>query len=267
MKILITGKNGYIANALNQWIQQTQADFCDVDVEMVSVRDKLPDDLSHYDIIVHTAAIVHKNEKKRSVEQYYAVNEALTIHLAEQAKAQGVRHFIFISTMAVFGVKDKMGVPVVIGKKTPCHPITHYAKSKRAAEIGLLALESDCFTVSIVRPPMVYGPNCPGNYVKLQALAGILPVFPFVENQRSILHIDNLSRFIWDRIERREGGFFHPQDKEYANTSLLVANMAKQQGKRVKLSKIMGRMVTLFRFPIVNKVFGNLVYDKEIDWR
>lgn len=89
------------------------------------------------------------------------------------------------------------------------------------------------------------------------------PVFPLINNKRSMIFIDNLSEFIRLIVDNQDYGLFFPQNREYVNTSDLVKLIAKYNSKNIYLSKELAFVVKLFgkRVPIINKVFGNLIFD------
>jgi len=113
---------------------------------------------------------------------------------------------------------------------------------------------------------MIYGKGSKGNYPKMAKLARKLPVFPDIDNQRSMLHIDNLCEFIRMMIRNSEHGQFFPQNKEYVRTSEMVKLIAAVHGKNIRLTRVLNPALKLLgRFVgQVNKAFGNLVYDKGI---
>lgn len=260
MNIVITGENGYIANQLYQNLSLRPA----VNSKLVSVREDLPE-FNIGDICIHMAALVHKKESTYSEQDYYKVNTELTGKLALKAKEQGVRHFIFMSTMAVFGVTEG-----VIDENVVCAPKTLYGKSKYAAEEILLALEDASFKVTIVRPPMVYGPNCPGNYALLSKFSHKLSLFPAIQNKRSMLYVGNLIEMIIHLIEYEDIGIFHPQDSSLICTSEMVEQIRLAQGKPMKLNKFAGKLVKVVfgKTVIYQKIFRDLYYtDKFAGYR
>ena len=176
-----------------------------------------------------------------------------------------ISQFIFMSTMSVYGKEGKLDQDVIINLNTQVDPKNFYALSKVEAELELGKLNDSTFKVAILRPPIVYGPDCPGNYSKLEKLAVQLPVFPLIENKRSMLYIDNLCQFVKEYIDSESFGLFLPQDIDYVNTSIMVKELAKRNGKSIHLSKTVGLIVKFigFRINVVNKIFGNLVYAKE----
>lgn len=256
MNILITGENGYISNEIYKYLN----DYHDILKQSVRNEEIKDIDFTRFDVVIHTAAIVHKKESHLSEIEYKKINTELTKILASKAKNAGVKQFIFFSTMAVFG--DVQGE---INLDTELEPISYYGKSKLEAEKCLQQLEDENFKVAIVRPPMVYGPNCPGNYALLRKLSLKTPIFPRIENRRSMIFIGNLVNFIEQLIVNNDSGVFHPQDPQFVDTSNLVKEIAKLNKKKVITTKVGAFLLRLVigKSNIYNKVFGNLVYHKD----
>ncbi|MBM7606284.1 UDP-glucose 4-epimerase [Metabacillus crassostreae] len=258
--ILITGINSYIGKSLKIWLEKYSDKYF---VELISLKnDRWKETtFTDYDVVLHVAGIAHVSTDPTMEDIYYRVNRDLTIEVAEKAKAEGVSQFIFLSSIIVYGDNEE-----VIDKNTIPMPSNFYGKSKLQAERGLENLETDAFKVAILRPPMIYGKGSKGNYIKLSKLAQILPFFPNVNNQRSMLHIDNLCEFIRLIIENEDAGLFFPQNSEYVKTSELVYIIAKIHGKKIKLVKIFNPILKVMgiKLNLLNKVFGNLVYEKSI---
>ena len=227
MKILITGNTSYAGRSLEKWLLQWPDKYL---IEYISLRNEewKDKDFSLYDVIFHVAAIVHQKEKPEMEELYYRVNRDLTIALANKAKNAGVKQFIFMSTLSVYGLVGTVGKEVMINKDTPCRPNSFYGKSKLEAEGLLERLQNEDFKVAILRVPMIYGPNCPGNYEQLRRITDKTPIFPSINNNRSMIFIDNLSEFVRLLIDNQDNGLFFPQNLEYINTSYLVALIAKE---------------------------------------
>ena len=154
----------------------------------------------------------------------------------------------------------------VIDRYTVPKPSNFYGTSKLQAEEGVMTLQDDKFKVAVLRPPMVYGKGSKGNYPKLANMAQKLPLFPDVDNERSMLHIDNLCEFIRCVVKNEESGVFFPQNKEYVKTSELVKLIAEAHGKNLKLTKLFNPVLMLMGnfMGMVNKAFGNLVYEKSM---
>lgn len=258
-RILITGADSYIGNSFEKWVKQWPDEYRVDTVDMIGDvwRKK---DFSGYDVVFHVAGIAHVGAKKKMEALYYKVNRDLTIETAEKAKADGVKQFIFMSSIIVYGSKVSY-----ITKDTEPNPDNFYGDSKLQAEEGIILLDSENFKVVVLRPPMIYGPGSKGNFPKLVKLAKILPIFPDFDNQRSMLYIDNLCEFIRGMIDNEEAGLFFPQNEEYVKTSEMVKTIAKVHGKKVILTKVFNPVLKLmFEISFVNKVFGNFVYEKSI---
>ena len=118
----------------------------------------------------------------------------------------------------------------------------------------------------ILRPPMIYGPGCKGNYPVLSLMARRLHFFPQVDNQRSMLFVGNLMAFVKLMIDNNESGTFFPQNAQYSNTSALVALIAAAHGRKIRLVRGFTWALKLLGVftPLVNKAFGDLSYDMEM---
>ncbi|MBO6357943.1 NAD-dependent epimerase/dehydratase family protein [Enterococcus casseliflavus] len=256
-RILITGANSYIGTSFENFMAQFGEDYQidTIDMRGNSWREK---DFSGYDSLIHVAGIVHVKEKNDQL--YYQVNRDLAVETAKKAKKDGVKQFIFFSSMSIYGMDTG-----VITKETKPNPKNAYGKSKLAAEELLRELQADDFQICVLRPPMIYGPNSVGNYPRLAKLAKKTPIFPKVNNQRSMLYIGNLSAFLKLMIDTTLSGTFHPQNKEYVNTSEMVKLIAKTNRKKLYLVPGFSGIITIFSSQVstLRKVFGTLVYDEK----
>jgi UDP-glucose 4-epimerase len=131
------------------------------------------------------------------------------------------------------------------------------------AENGIRPLNDDSFKVVILRPPMIYGKNSKGNYPILSKIAQKLPVFPYVNNQRSMLYVGNLAEFVRLMIDNEEQSTFWPQNPVYTNTSELVRLIASVHGRKAPLLKgtVWALKLMSHITGLVNKAFGSLIYD------
>jgi len=257
-KILITGANSYIGTSFEKWLaKEPEKDAVDT-VDMIGDSWKQKD-FSGYDVVFHVAGIAHVKETKKNKELYYKVNRDLSYETARKAKKEGVKQFIFLSTMSVYGVEKG-----IIDENTPLKPKTNYGKSKLEAEKLIIPLSNDKFKVAILRPPMIYGKGCKGNYPRLAKLALKTPIFPNIDNKRSMLYIDNLCEFVKFIIDDCSSGIFFPQNEEYVCTSKMVKLIAEAHGKKIRMTKLFNPLIRLLKIGIVNKVFGDLVYDKNL---
>ena len=260
-KILITGANSYIGTSFEKYIKENYPDEYIVDtVDMIdgSWREK---SFAGYDSVFHVAGIAHQKETKKNAHLYYEVNRDLAIETAKKAKSEGVKQFIFLSSMSVYGMDTG-----VITKETKPNPKSNYGKSKWQAEQKIAPLDSEDFKVCILRPPMVYGEGCKGNYQSLVKIAKVFPFFPNYKNRRSVIFIENLSKYVRESIERVLDGVYLPQNSEYICTCEMVSNIAKGLGKKLRLTKIFNPVIfVLIKVSLKGrKAFGNLIY-QDID--
>lgn len=261
-RVLITGKNSYIGISFEKWLMREPDKY---EVDLFSLRDRSwkKKDFSQYDVVFHVAGIAHVSSDPKMEELYYKVNRELTIETAKKAKAEGVKQFIFMSSIIVYG-NSSSNEKIIDLNKVPT-PSNFYGNSKLQAEEGIRGLESDKFKIVILRPPLIYGKGSKGNYPKLSKAAQKLPIFPDIDNERSMLHIDNLCEFIKVIIDNEESGLFFPQNKEYVKTSEMVKTIAEVHGKKIRLTKVFNPILKfMFGIGVVNKVFGNFVYEKSM---
>nr|WP_144927995.1 NAD-dependent epimerase/dehydratase family protein [Paenibacillus bovis] len=258
-KILITGKNSYVGRSLEKWLGNYPDGYS---IDSISLRNDTwkEKDFSKYDVVFHVAGIAHIKETKENAHLYYKVNRDLAIEVAQKAKNESVEQFIFLSSMSVYGIETG-----VIDKDSPLKPKSNYGKSKLEAEELITNLENSVFKVAILRAPMIYGKGCKGNYTRLAKLALKTPIFPDLDNKRSMIYIDNLSEFIKWVIDNCSSGLFFPQNNEYVNTSKMVEIIAKVNGKRILLTRLFNPLLFLIkRNETVSKVFGNLTYEETL---
>jgi len=264
-RILITGANSYIGTSFEKWVAQWPDKYSVDTVDMIDDTWKKKD-FSGYDVVFHVAGIAHVSADPKKEDLYYKVNRDLAIETAKKAKDDGVKQFIFMSSIIVYGDSSHVNRKRVITEDTIPSPTNFYGKSKLQAEEGIRSLESDGFKIVILRPPMIYGKGSKGNYPKLSKMAQKLPVFPDIDNERSMLHIDNLCEFIRLMIDNEESGLFFPQNREYVKTSEMVRLIAEVHGKKIKLTKMFNPILKLMSnfAGVVNKAFGNLVYEQSL---
>ena len=212
---------------------------------------------SEYDSVFHVAGIAHKKETKQNAYLYYEVNRDLAVKTAKKAKADGVGQFIFLSSMSIYGMDTG-----VITKETKPSPQSHYGKSKWQAEQEIAQLGSEGFQVCILRPPMVYGKGCKGNFNSVKKLVEKLPIFPYVKNQRSMIYIDNLSSFVRMCVDKELSGVYFPQNRGYISTVAMARGIATALQKKICLEYLTGAAVVVMRLflPIAKKGFGTLIY-------
>lgn len=255
-RILIAGVNSYIGvsfeNHVRQWPEEYAVDTVDLIGDGWKQRS-----FFGYDAVFYVAGIAHRKETAENALLYYQVNRDLAAEFAKKAKADGVGQLVFMSSMSVYGMERG-----VITPETVPTPKTNYGKSKLEAENALNALRDDTFRVAVLRPPMVYGKDCRGNFQQLLHLVQSSPVFPVVRNRRSMISIENLCEFVRMIVDSGEDGLFFPQNREYINTTDMARHMARESGKRVFFSRLAGLGVqALIPFVgVARKAFSTLIY-------
>lgn len=266
MKIIITGANSYIGNSIQSYIQSNDPmlEICQLDVDGDTWREF---DFYGYDVVVHVAAIVHRKDIK-SWELYEKVNVDLTLEIAEKAKSHGVKQFVFLSSMAVYGVeKTLFRKKSIISYQTVLNPSSMYGKSKYIAEQKLKEIETENFKVAIVRPPNVYGPGCRGGYISsYTSIVSKLPAIPkaFTSVKQSVLYIDNLSRLIYLIIIRQKNGVYTPQDETSISAVEIMQYISEALGLNKKVSVVLGWFVCMIAFcPLVRKGYGGVSYNQD----
>lgn len=259
--ILITGKNSYIGNKFIEYMQGKKDYYIDV-------ADTITDewkhkDFSQYDTVFHVAGIAHdiKGNKKDNI--YFKINCNLAFEIANRAKQNGTKQFIFMSSILIYNGTKK----TIITKETIPNAKGSYAKSKLQADILLQDLQSDNFNVAIMRPPMIFGPGCKGNFPQLINFAKKTKIFPYYKNQRSMLYIDNFCEFVKLIIDNNSKGIFFPQNEDYFCTSEIFSIIAKKLNKKIYMPKLFNPLIKLgiVFSSKMQKVFGNLVYDKVLN--
>ena len=166
----------------------------------------------------------------------------------------------------MYGESSKVGKKKIITRDTHLSPANVYGDSKVQAERGITPLADENFKVCILRPPMIYGKDCKGNYLTLRKIAIKMKLFPYVKNERSMLYIENLCEFVRLMILNDENGVYFLQNSEYTNTSEMVKMIAAAHGKKIYLVRGFGwaiRFMGLFT-SIIKKAFGSLTYDKSL---
>ncbi len=257
-KILITGANSFVGKKYIKYSQNSK-------IDEISLIDREPEDIdfSNYDVILHLVAIVHQS-KKISEKEYFKINRDLCVRTAEEAKKAGVKQFVFLSTVKVYGKYLPGAGPW--NESSICEPDDAYGKSKYAAEIALKKLEDENFTVSIVRTPLVYGEDVKANMrsiIKLVERFIILPLAK-IKNKRSFTSVENLVAFIDRIIEKKASGVFIAKDEKALSTTELVNYISKYLDKKLILISVPKFFIKICMF-IYPKIFDRLYGSFEME--
>ncbi len=239
--------------------------------------------LNGIDILIHTAARAHVM-KKESLEQlleYRRVNVEGTLNLARQAAAAGIRRFIFISSIKVNGEATTSGRPFT-ADDIPC-PQDAYGQSKAEAEVQLKELaDLTGMEVTIIRPPLIYGPGVKGNLASLISWVRRelpLPLGDLTHNLRSLVGLDNLVDLILtcSYHPKAANQTFLISDGEDLSTTELIRRIAKALGQQAHLLSVSPWLISLMagllgKKVISERLLGSLQVDMHktcqlLDWK
>ena len=253
--VLIAGTQSYIGDSFKKYLEQWPEEYTVTELETKGLMPS-PEMFEKIDTIFCVAGIAHIKETEENRHLYFDVNRDLVVDIAKNAKTAGVKQFILLSSMSVYGLEVGK-----ISKTTTPAPTSAYGKSKLEADEEIKQLEDNSFKFCCLRPPMVYGKGCKGNYQSLRAFALKSPIFPQYDNKRSMIYIGNLCEFVKEAIDEEKQGLFFPQNAEYTRTSDMVREIAECNGKKITLTRAFNWAITICGLGVVKKVFGDLVYE------
>ena len=266
--ILITGATGFIGYALSKHlvanhynvtvavrkIRTTVFDVKQLKFADISQDIDRKEQLNNIDCLIHLAGRAHINNdvSEDPLEAFRKVNTTGTLNLANSAVAAGVKRFIFLSSIGVNG--NQTDTPFKI-EDTP-KPVEPYAVSKHEAEIGLEEIAKNTeMEIVIIRPPLVYGINAPGNFSRLwkAVIKGIPLPLGAIHNKRSFISLDNLVDLIETCIQHPDaaGQTFLVSDDNDLSTTELIQLMTKSLGKSARLIPVPEQLIR-----IVASLFG-----------
>lgn len=238
--------------------------YPEFEIDAISVRDNTWKslDFSKYDAIFNTAALAHNNARKGTEKEFIELNAVLPEMIARKAKEEGVPLFIHMSSMIVYGSLLPLGNNKKYTINTKPKPNNIYGRSKLMGEQAILKLQSERFKVACIRSPLVYGENAVDNFKKLVGYACVLPVFPDIKNERSMIYSDNLCELIRLIIINNACGIFYPQQERYICTSQMVKDIADASGHKMVITRCFNPVLKAIskKIKIVDKVFGSEAY-------
>lgn len=226
--------------------------------------------LQGVDVVIHAAARAHimRDEALDPLTEYRRVNVVGTLNLARQAVAAGVKRFVFVSSVGVNGVAT-YGKPFTSDDvPSPAGP---YALSKWEAEQGLCSIAAQTgLEVVIIRPPLVYGPQAPGNFGRLVSAVRRGTWLPLgaVHNRRTLVALENLVDLIalCAKHPSAANQVFMAGDAEDVSTMLLLQRIGQAVGYPARLlpvpvSLMRAGALLLGKAQVVDKVCGDLQVD------
>jgi nucleoside-diphosphate-sugar epimerase len=250
-KALITGINGYIAQKLCQKLHErntqivgsvrsedrlkslTLPSFTPAIVPVLSHKSQWGNALDGCDTVFHLASTVHQAGISDFKIYKDTISDA-TKTLALQASKKGIKRFIYLSSMAVYG---KNCSELVLSEINASNPNTPYGQAKLKAEEELLKIQKNTdLEIVIIRPPLVYGPNAPGNYDRLKKLIKKVPILPFgrATKKRSFISVDYLCDFMIHcaKHPNAAGKVFNVTDPTPLSTRDLCSNIGDALNKK-----------------------------------
>lgn len=242
--VLVTGGTGFVGQRLVRRLIAgghsvrllTRRPVADsrVDVRYIANLDNeeaLRQAMSGVGLVCHLAARAHiigKPPVDHEI-QFEKINVELSCRLARAAFSGGVRRFVFVSSI---GAVSTFSIPgQALNERSECRPTSLYGRSKLRAE-GLLRGIADQYGAElvVVRPPLVYGKNAPGNLARMARWikAGVPLPLGSVANQRSLIHVGNLTHILQLCLEhpRAVGQIFHVRDLRDYSTPEILAGVA-----------------------------------------
>lgn len=258
--IVLTGSTGFVGS----YFLEHQGNLNIVEADLIANK---PEDISlkGIDVVVHLAALVHQM-KGAPVEQYFKINRDLAYEMARHAKSKGIKQFIFLSTVKVYGEYTSEGI--LWDEDFICKPIDAYGKSKMEAEKLLMGLQDDEFNVVIIRCPLVYGEGVKGNMLRLIKMIDRLPVLPFknIQNKRSMVYVGNLVAMVKKAIDLNASGIFLAKDNRDLSINDWVTGIARHLGESIRLFRVPSIILMLIKRlkpGLYNRLFGSLVLNND----
>ncbi|MEZ9597066.1 NAD-dependent epimerase/dehydratase family protein [Shewanella sp. 10N.261.52.F9] len=276
MKVLLTGASGFVGRVLvsNEpslfrcVIRNQDADsFLDSYMINSLSKDTYWDGaFVGCDSVIHLAGLAHTN--RASCDDFNVVNVEGTLHLASEAVKAGVRRFIFVSSIGVYGTSTSQKSFSI---HSPPKPHNYYSLSKYQAEVGLIDIAKKTgLEVVIIRPTLVYGALAPGNFGMLTKLVKKVPFLPFgaCNNKRDFISVQNLADLLITCVNspNAAGHTFLASDGETVSIKEFTNAIARGFNKKliqlpvpVSLMYLAARLVG--KVTMAEQLLGNLEVD------
>jgi len=267
-RVLIIGGSSFVArnfirihqdNYSIKTISRTSSGFND-ELIIANFSTLTSEVFNNIDVVINCAAIVHQQQEiDESI--YININYTLAVELAKKAKNAGVKSFIQLSTIAVYGKLKH------VSYNSAENPVNAYGNSKLLADNTLKGMADENFNVIIFRPPMIYGStDAPGNMMRLiNFISKGLPLpFKGLKNKRDFIHIDNLIGFIDASIKKNNSGVFLVSDNApvyIAELYEVIVKALNKTNRAFALPEVCFNLIKKIVPGIYDKLFGNLTID------
>lgn len=285
-RVLVTGANGFVGRALCRQLAARGVEVtalvrspCDIAGarhvhavgDFTAVTEWRPW-LTGLDAIAHLAALTHDGTRGASAADFHALNVDVSRHLAEAAVESGIRRFVYLSSIKVNGESSRRerGVIHACSAADVPAPEDDYGRSKLEAEQALRALWSRVDgALTVLRPPLVYGPGQKGNLPRLMALVarGVPLPFAALDNRRSLIHVDNLASAIVRALGIGSAGqrCYTLADVDVSSAELVRA-IAQGLGVAARLVSVPGVLLDALAWlpvvgPRLRRLTGSLLVD------
>jgi nucleoside-diphosphate-sugar epimerase len=205
-RLLVTGANGFLGAEIFRQMQRAGLDVYATDCKPgalipgtnyfsadILAPESMKQHLGGFSAVVHAAGLAHIfNKSKAKIAPFMAINETGTANVVRLALQSGVKHFILISSVAVYGDSREGGVENSGTDPQEPYAVSKYQSEQRAIEIT----KASGMALTILRLATLYGEGDPGNVARLMRMIDRRRFFWIGNglNRKSLLHREDAAR-------------------------------------------------------------------------